>query len=343
MSIDIDDYLNNVVIDCGTDLQYDADFVALEQAIKGKAEQQIGDVLQEAEPPNWREVKKSAEALLTRTTDLRILVFYLRALMATESYQGLKQGLMLLNAVVQQRWDKLHPQLDPDDDNDPIERINILTALSDYDTLLRPLSQLTFLESKALGKFSLRDVLIATGKSTATKTEKVVPASTIDAAVQDSEAEFINQHFLAVSDSLEALNRLENYVTEQVGVGNSASFSELRSLLKEALAVLTEWQHAKGIGQEEIAEVIDDLQEDTAPVAKTPATAVLAAINNQQDVIKALNLIIDYYKKHEPSSPVPMFLERARGLVGKNFMEVLEDIAPQGIDQAKVFKGKQEE
>jgi len=36
-----------------------------------------------------------------------------------------------------------------------------------------------------------------------------------------------------------------------------------------------------------------------------------------------------------------MLLERAMGLVGKSFMEVLENIAPQGVDQAMVFKGRQ--
>ena len=71
--------------------------------------------------------------------------------------------------------------------------------------------------------------------------------------------------------------------------------------------------------------------------------SVLGVINNNQDVIKTLNLVCDYYKKHEPSSPVPMFIDRAIRLVGKNFMHVLQDLAPAGVDEAKFILGKKEE
>jgi type VI secretion system protein ImpA len=36
---------------------------------------------------------------------------------------------------------------------------------------------------------------------------------------------------------------------------------------------------------------------------------------------------------------VPLFLERAKRLVSKTFMEVLEDIAPEGVSQAKLIGG----
>jgi type VI secretion system protein ImpA len=38
-----------------------------------------------------------------------------------------------------------------------------------------------------------------------------------------------------------------------------------------------------------------------------------------------------------------MFVERAIRLVGKNFMDVLKDIAPAGIGEAKFILGKQQE
>ena len=66
-------------------------------------------------------------------------------------------------------------------------------------------------------------------------------------------------------------------------------------------------------------------------------------INNTQDVLKALNLVCEYYKKNEPSSPVPIFIERGMRLVGKSFMDALKDIAPDGLDQAKVIIGTRDE
>jgi type VI secretion system protein ImpA len=327
---------------CGDDLQYDPDFIALDQAIKGKPEQQVGGTIQEAEPPNWREIKKSSEALLARTIDLRILIFYCRALIATEGYVGLQQGLELIKTLVEHRWSSIHPQLDPDDDNDPTERVNILMSLCDYDTLLRPLAQVPLIESKLMGKFNFRDISIAAGKTTATKTEKVIEQSSIDAAVQDSDADMLIQMLTSLTASLEYLNQLENFVTDQVGVSDAPSFAELRTFLKEARAFVVDWHDTKGINQSVAESEQAQANSDSDVSVVTSTKSVSGTINNNQDVLKALTLVCDYYKKHEPSSPIPLFLERGMRLVGKSFMEVLEDIAPNGVDQAMIFKGKQD-
>jgi len=341
LSINITAYLQDIDSDhvCGDDLQYDPAFIALDQAIKGKPEQQVGGTIQEAEPPNWREIKKSSEALLARTIDLRILVFYCRALIATEGYVGLQQGLELIKTLVEHRWSSIHPQLDPDDDNDPTERVNILMSLCDYDTLLRPLAQVPLIESKLIGKFNFREVSIAANKTTPTKTEKVIEQSIIDAAVQDSDSDALIQILATLTSSLDHLNQLENFVTDQVGVSDAPSFVELRTFLKEARAFVVNWHETKGIN-ESVAEPEQTSSDSDVSIA-APTKSVSGTINNNQDVLKALALICDYYKKNEPSSPVPLFLERASRLVGKSFMEVLEDVAPQGVDQAMIFKGKQ--
>jgi type VI secretion system protein ImpA len=307
----------------------------------------MGNTIQEAEPPNWREIKQNSEQLLTRTLDLRILISYLRALIATQGFSGLADGLTLIQALVEQRWDSIHPQLDPDDDNDPTERINILMTLCDNDAVLRPLSQLPFLESKLVGRFNFREVSLATGKATPTATEKVIEQSNIDAAVQDSEAGDLIQLLSDLTVSLTALDALEKFLTEQVGISNAPSFAGLRTFLKESKTFVLDWHERKGIGsgteETPLAEEapVDVTNAETAPVTSVSPKPALSTITNSQDVIKALNLICDYYQKYEPSSPVPIFLERAKRLVGKNFIEVLEDIAPQGVEQALIFKGNQ--
>ncbi len=62
-------------------------------------------------------------------------------------------------------------------------------------------------------------------------------------------------------------------------------------------------------------------------------------INSREDVFKALDKIIDYYKIHEPSSPVPFLLNRAKQLISKDFMEILQELVPTGIAQAKTICG----
>ncbi len=341
MAIEPDDYLKDIDPDnvCGDDLQYDPVFIELEQAIKGKPEQQMGDTVVEAEPPNWRDIKKKSEALLTRTIDLRVLVCYLRALIALEGFSGLQDGLTLIKTAIETRWDTIHPQLDPDDDNDPTERINVLMSLCDHETLLKSLQQTPLLESKLLGRFNFRDLSIASGKSTATSNEKAVNQATIDGAVQDCEIGHLQQTFEAITSSLESINQLEALVTDYVGVSEAPSFTELRVFLKESKSFLATALEARGIGDDE--PITEEAYEEGEAVSVLSTKSISGAINNNQDVIKTLNLVCDYYKKNEPSSPIPLFIERAIRLVGMNFMDVLKDLAPAGIDEAKFILGKQ--
>jgi len=339
LALDIESYLAEVTEDnvCGDDLQYDPAFIAFEQAIKGKPEQQIGETIQAAEPPNWREVKTIAEDLLTRTRDLRILIGLLRALIATEGISGFNTGLALITELVEQRWDSIHPQLDPEDDNDPTERVNILMSLNDHEAVLRPLQLTPLVESKAIGKFNLRDLNIANGKITIPDNENSPSLATIEAAVQDAERNNLQQNFNDIAESLAFVNRLENFVTEQVGINEAPNFGELRSILKETKAVLSAWLETRGSEVDDAAE--EQESSEKGAESGTRKKSGSGGINNNQDVLNALKQICEYYKKYEPSSPVPILLERCSRLVGKGFMDVLKDIAPDGVDQANVIMG----
>lgn len=347
--MEIEDYLNKIDANhpCGKDLEYDPDFIALEQAVKGKPEQQVGTAIQEAEPPNWKEVRKTAEQLLTRTRDLRVLIFYLQALSALEGFAGLAKGLELIDKLTQSFWQDIYPQLDPDDNNDPTERVNILMSLCDFETSLKPLQRLTLVESHVFGKFCLRDIQVAQGQIPAVNPNVEPPKlASIEGAFQDCEAEYLKDTGRALTDSLQFLNALENFVTGQVGVGAAPSFTELRKLLKEISALVSEWIEKRGLN-EEVENVQDEantaVSGGSAPMVKTAGSVGLAAINNNEDVSRVLKLICDYYKKNEPSSPIPILLARVMRLVGKDFMEILKDMAPKGIEQVEFLSGSSSE
>jgi type VI secretion system protein ImpA len=62
-------------------------------------------------------------------------------------------------------------------------------------------------------------------------------------------------------------------------------------------------------------------------------------INSRQDAIRALDAVADYFRRNEPSSPIPMFVERSKRLVAKDFLEVLADIAPEALPVARSAGG----
>jgi len=63
-------------------------------------------------------------------------------------------------------------------------------------------------------------------------------------------------------------------------------------------------------------------------------------IQTRGDVMKALDLICDYYRSNEPSSPVPLIIQRAQRLVDKDFMTIMTDLTPDAISQLQVITGK---
>lgn len=343
MAIDLERYLADIEPDntCGADLEYDADFIAFEQEVQGKEEQTMGDSVIEAEPPNWREVIKQAEKLLARTRDLRILVSYLRALTATQGVPGLADGMHLLTSAIETHWDAIHPGLDPDDDNDPTERINVLMTLCDFSSFLRPLQKIPLVESKALGRFNLYQIQIANGSVSvsASDAEAELPSlGAIEGAFQECPAEVLQASAGAAAEALKDLDQMESFITDRVGVSKAPSFTDLRKVLKDINVVFATQISKRGLGEVDEEDGIAVDAEGNA-VATPQKASGPPGINNNQDVIKCLNLVSEYYRKNEPSSPIPLLLERVTRLVGKDFMEVLRDMAPNGVEQVEVLRG----
>ena len=67
--------------------------------------------------------------------------------------------------------------------------------------------------------------------------------------------------------------------------------------------------------------------------------AISGVVRSRQDAIRALDAVSTYFRQHEPSSPIPMLLDRAKRLVSKSFLEVLADIAPEALGQARSAGG----
>jgi type VI secretion system protein ImpA len=62
-------------------------------------------------------------------------------------------------------------------------------------------------------------------------------------------------------------------------------------------------------------------------------------IESREDVVRQLDRLCEYYRLHEPSSPIPLLLRRAKRLVSKDFMEIVRDLTPGGVAEAELLGG----
>ena len=118
---------------CGADLEYDADFLALNEASRGKPEQQFGDTVIAAQEPDWRVVNEQAASLARRTRDVRVAVLLARAGARLQGVAAYASALSLIAGLLERYWDRVYPMLDTDDNNDPTMRLNALAPLVDAD------------------------------------------------------------------------------------------------------------------------------------------------------------------------------------------------------------------
>jgi len=319
---------------CGENLEYDLDFGEMERAAEGKPEQQFGDTIVAAEDPDWRELERKCSALLERTKDLRVVVHLSRASLNADGYPGFRDCLALIRGYIEQFWETVHPQLDPDDDNDPVLRVNTLVQLCDGDSTLRLLSKCPLVRSRALGTFGLRDIEVATSDTPVAEDEERPDMATIEAAFMDCELDEIQLTTAAVRAAIEDVNALEIALTEQVGVANATSFEPLVQMLKQAYQVLTSQLQRRGVDDASAEESSDEEEGEAAAVQR-----MTGEITSREDVLRALDKICEYYNRYEPSSPLPLLLTRAKRLATKSFLEIVRDLTPDAFPQAESLAG----
>lgn len=336
--LDLEQLLNPISDEapCGENLEYELDFGEMERAAQGKTEQQFGDTVIEAEEPDWRDLERKCISLMKRTKDLRVVVYLSRALLKTDGIEGFQGCLSLLRGYVEHSWETVHPQLDPDDDNDPLLRVNTLAQLSDNDTTLGLLKRCPLVRSKALGAYGLFDIDLANSDTPVTEDDERPEMATIEAAFLDCELEDLQSTAAAVRGGIEDITALEAELTEKVGVGQATSFEPLVRLLKEADQVLTSQLERRGISENDSG---DETEEGNEEGNGATGQRLTGEITSREDVLRALDKICDYYNRFEPSSPLPLLLTRAKRLATKSFLEIIRDLTPEAFSQAESLAG----
>lgn len=338
-SIDLDQLLAPVSADepCGPDLEYDPELAELELASKGKPEQEYGDTVIEAEEPEWKVVKRLALSLLQRTKDLRVAVPLGDACLALGDLDGFQDSLSLINTFVTEFWESVHPQLDADDDNDPTARVNAVAALLAPGGTLKLLRNTPLVRVQGIGQFSFTDVEIA---ASGHDSDDLPTEATISGAFLDCNYDTLvatQNAFNAIHDHVTGI---ENQLSLKVGTSNAVNMAPLSGLINDIRKILSDNLQKRGANEQEVDETPDDDEVDTTVVgAAPPSKKADGEIRGREDVIRAIDRICEYYEKHEPSSPLPLLLNRAKRLATKSFMEILRDLTPDALGQAESIGG----
>ena len=309
---------------CGVDISYDPATQELETLMRGKPETQFS----QAEEPRWDAVRDGCVALLLRSKNLRVAQVLCLTLLRTEGLTGFRDGLAVLRGMLVEHWEGIYPRLDPEDKNDPTERVNILESLvtplatyGDPMQFLRRLREAKLSDSKKVGRFSMEEIAPSLTKDAATAVAPVDPAQ-VQAAFLDTEPEKLGQLMTAVTESTAAAKEMDAFLTKTIGAGSTVDWKPLLAGLEEIRKILAPFVPQAGGESTEVAA-------DGTVVKTAPANS--GAIQSREDVVRMLDRICEYYSLAEPSSPVPLMLRRAQRLAAMSFIEIIEDLSPEAL------------
>jgi type VI secretion system protein ImpA len=217
----------------------------------------------------------------------------------------------------------VHPQLDASDGNDPTVRVNALAAFVDATGLLADLMDSRLVPHAV--PVSLREWSYANGEAVVPDGRVVTSLVEIEAATASAPEEAMRAK-AACDKALANAELLETVLTERVGVTQALELLALKTMLRRAGALLSGCLKKQGVVPDVAAPAHDRVTE-ARPMAAGDV------ILSRADVAATLDRLCAYYAAQEPASPVPLLLNRARGLIDKSFVDLLKELAPEGLAQ----------
>jgi type VI secretion system protein ImpA len=142
----------------------------------------------------------------------------------------------------------------------------------------------------------------------------------------------------ALSDGLYELNEIYDR-----RAGDSASLGPVLGLVKaivEDCDRLLAAFPASEVGTDAVAaagagDPAGGLAQGGGDAAPRPRGFVVTTPQSRADVITAMDAIARFFAEHEPTSPVPLMLKRVRAWVKMDFLQLLNEIAPNAMDDAQ--------
>ena len=295
----------------------------------------------------WKPVLEIAPDILENTSkDLEVLSWYIEALIRFYGFAGLRDGLALTKEIVETYWENLYPEPDEDGMETKVAPITGLNGDGGNGTLLGPIRNCVITSEGSKGEFTLvqyqqakdNDKVSDEDKRQARVSSAGFSLHDIEETINRGSNEFYinliddlqdcNEHFIALNDLLMSNCGHEAPPTTSIRELLDEVLRSVRFLTKEKLAVV----------EEVAAEVPSD--DGDSPVAtsggtRPGATGKSGPIAGREDALKRLQEVADYFRLHEPHTPLSPAIERivtwGRMSVADLMMELVPDSSARGM------------
>lgn len=324
MALDLETLLSPVSEEspAGEDLAYDPERAEIEQAFERPVSVDVTGAAESAGDIDWRAITRLIEQQSSRTKDIWLAVYLCRAGARSGDLAILETGAEYLAGLCERFWEPMHPSLE---DYGFQGRKGPCESLANMGAFLVPLRQVVLLRHPRLGAYTGADFERFKANAEAEDGYGMFRAAL---------AEISSDDILAIGERLAkieaAIRRTDAILDANAGGETGANFAATY----ETLGALRRAVLSFGPSPEPEADP-GDAEAEPAAGPRTDGPRVPGRIDSREEVIRALEAIGDYYRRREPSSPVPIILQRIRGWVDAEFLDILADIAPDSMAEFK--------
>lgn len=321
----------------GEDLSYSTLFDQIREARRSDdpalAQGEWEQTLKTAE---WPRVIRQCEAAFTeQSKDLQLLVWLAEAWVRQHGISRLSDGLALLNGWTARFWQNGYPELDtqdPDERVGKLEWLNLqLSAAIRSAPLLKPefggYSWQAWQESREVDNLGLknpeaRDAAVAEGKLAGETFEK--------AATQSGANWFSGLHDQLVQ-ALAEYEKLEQQVDSLLGQ-HAPSLVEIRNAIYACQDLVLRYRKQNGGPAIPTPATVPEGTRAMAPATSSTAlhhpspAAFDGQIRNREQAVQMLGEVARYFRAHEPHSPVSLLAERAARWAEMSLEEWLQHV-----------------
>jgi type VI secretion system protein ImpA len=319
----------------GADLRYDTKLLVIDKLKEFRRQDDPGDkgVWQsELKTANWPQaIKLAQDTLATTSKNLQVAAYLTEALLQTEKFAGLRQGLDLVYRLLTDYWDTVYPVIDP---QDPETREDRATPLAWINTQLEfpvrstPInnaghSTINYKDSRLVGY----EDQVKTDKDRKTRSTMIengkMPPEVFDKAFNETPKAFYAQAEKDLDSCLELVAKLDALCDEKLE-NDSPGFGKLKTSLTEARQVVHQLLDRKREKEpdpveaapvEEAAAVTEgasaEVGEEVPGAAVSVGISIVGEPADRRQAVGGIIAAAAFLRKREPLSPAPYLLLRA--------------------------------
>jgi type VI secretion system protein ImpA len=273
--------------------------------------------------PDWPDIETTASDLLGKSKDLRVLAHAAAAALRTDGWVSFLEIVATPAQWLKQNWDEVYPRID----DDAVAREQALNLLADRWAILAGVRRAPFARIDDRG-YCLRDLDVAAGAESPELGARPVTKGEIEVAVRSMRSADLALLVSRLDTATRAIQEVTLLMEQKAQAAPALDpLSRLLDQLRKFLAPLAVSADAAA----------NDAGAPTKSNGAVPA--VPGSVQSRDDAVRMLEALADYFRRTEPSSPVPLLLDRARRMINQSFLDILSDLVPGSVDDAKKAAG----